>query len=93
MTLGLEYFAENNKEITFIHTFPGLVPTQIHTRLKAPEGSGVVGKALVVLLSRFGSTLQSVVGMSVLDCGARQVWVLTSDEYGPGELWRLGKSS
>lgn len=32
MTLGLGYFAENNKEITFIHTFPGLVSTEIFTK-------------------------------------------------------------
>ena len=57
MALGLEYFAESNKEITFLHTLPRLVPIQIYTRLKEPEGSGVVGKVLVALLSRFGSTL------------------------------------
>jgi hypothetical protein len=25
--------------------------------------------------------------------GARQAWVLTSDRYGLGELWRLGRNS
>jgi hypothetical protein len=48
MTLGLEYLAGNNREITFLHTFPGLVSTEIFTRLKAPEGSGVLKRALVV---------------------------------------------
>jgi hypothetical protein len=30
--------------------------------------------------------VQWALGMSVLDCGARQAWVLTTDRYGPGEL-------
>jgi hypothetical protein len=91
MTLGLEYLAENNNEITFLHTFPGLVSTSIFTRLKAPGGSGVLKRALVVFLSRFVSIVQWVLGKSVADCGARQAWVLTTDKFGPGELWRLGK--
>jgi hypothetical protein len=53
MTLGLEYFAERNKEVTFLHTFPGLVSTRIFTRLKAPREAGLVKSVLVVFLSRF----------------------------------------
>jgi hypothetical protein len=61
--------------------------------VKAPREAGAVGKMTVVILSRFVPMVQWVLGMSVLDCGARQAWALTSDRYGPGELWRLGKSS
>lgn len=41
MTLAIEYLAENDKRITFMHAFPGLVATDNFSRLAAPESFGI----------------------------------------------------
>jgi hypothetical protein len=46
MTLGLEYSAENNKGITFIHTFPGLCQPRFILGWKYRRGVGWWGRRL-----------------------------------------------
>jgi hypothetical protein len=92
-TLAFEYLAENDKQITFMHAFPGLVRTEIFSRLTAPESFGILGTVLLAIMSSFASTVQWLMGMSTLDCGARQAFILTSDKYGPGEVWRIDENS
>jgi hypothetical protein len=89
MTLALEHLALNDKRITFIHSFPGLVATDIFSRLKAPESFGIIGRILVKVVGRFVGTLQWLFGMSTADSGARQAFILTNAEFGPGEAWRI----
>jgi len=93
MTLAIEYLAENDKRITFMHAFPGLVATDNFSRLAAPESFGILGRVLVALIGRFVITVQRLFGMSAADCGARQAFLLTSDKYGPGEGWRIDQKS
>lgn len=91
-TLVMEHLSENDKNITFIHSFPGLVKTDNFTHLKAPEDSGSLAKLLVAVMSSVAWTAQRVLGISILDCGARNAWILTNEEYGPGQLWRVGEN-
>jgi hypothetical protein len=93
MTLALEYLSKSEKEITFLHAFPGLVATDNFSRLTAPRSFGILGKLFVVFISRFVNTLQRLLGMSVADCGARQAYLLTSEAYGPGQVWRIDDKS
>ena len=92
-SLALEYLAENDKRITFMHAFPGLVATENFSRLTAPESFGMFGRLLVVFIGRFVSMLQYLFGISAADCGARQAFLLTSDKYGPDEVWRINEKS
>lgn len=92
-TLSLEYLAENDKHITFIHAFPGLVSTGLFSRLRAPATFGILGKAVFAVVRFAASTLMRLFGMSPLDCGARQAFLLTSDTYSPGQVWRINDKS
>jgi hypothetical protein len=92
-TLALEYLAENDKRITFMHSFPGLVATDNFSRLAAPESFGLLGRVLVAFIGCFVSMVQHLFGMSAADCGARQAFLLASDKYGPGEVWRINEKS
>ncbi|KAF2107992.1 hypothetical protein BDV96DRAFT_692962 [Lophiotrema nucula] len=93
MTLALELLASNDKQITFMHAFPGLVATDNFSRLSAPESYGLIGRLILPLVARFISTMQWLFGMSAADCGARQAFLLTSDKYGPGVAWRIDQKS
>lgn len=92
-TLAFEYLADNDKKITFMHVFPGLVRTELFARVAAPETSGFLARILTRLFGRFGGILQWILGISALDCGARQAFLLTNDKYGPGEAWRIDDKS
>ena len=91
-SLAFEYLAENDKRITFLHACPGLVRTDNFSRLTAPESCGVAWRVLLALICGLVTTLQLIFGMSVKDCGERQAFHLTSDEYSPG-AWRIGRLS
>jgi hypothetical protein len=91
-SLAFEYLAENDKKITFMHVFPGLVSTGLFSRVAAPSTSGLLARSLTALFAGFGSLLVRILGVSALDCGARQAFLLTNDKYGPG-AWRIGDKS
>ncbi|KAF8857528.1 hypothetical protein BDZ45DRAFT_726701 [Acephala macrosclerotiorum] len=91
-TLTFEYLAKNEKGITFMHTFPGLVRTGLFSQVVAPESSGILARVLTAIMSTFGSIFLWLAGASALDCGARQAFILTSDNYGPG-AWRIDQNS
>ncbi|MCJ1454548.1 hypothetical protein MMC28_004901 [Mycoblastus sanguinarius] len=88
-SLAFEYLAENDKQITFLHAFPGWVRTDIFARLTAPESSGVGWRVTLALIRGLVATIMLIFGMSVEDSGERQAFHLTSDRYGPG-AWRIG---
>lgn len=46
-----------------------------------------------MIMSRMMYNVQWLLGIPVEDCGARQAYILTSDAYGPGELWRIDENS
>jgi NAD(P)-dependent dehydrogenase (short-subunit alcohol dehydrogenase family) len=91
-SLAFGYLAENDKKITFMHVFPGLVSTRLFSRVAAPSTSGQLARTLTALFAGFGSLLVWLLGVSALDCGARQAFLLTNDKYGPGAL-RIGDKS
>jgi hypothetical protein len=94
-SLSFAYLASNNenKNISFMHAFPGLVRTEIFSRVKAPQSSGWVPWILTAFMSGFAGWMQWFLGMSVADCGERMAWALTGDAFRPGELWRINEKS
>ncbi|KAM0136208.1 hypothetical protein ACHAO1_004685 [Botrytis cinerea] len=95
MTLALEYLSQNdaNMNITFIHSFPGLVASDNFSRLTAPDSFGLLGKILVPLIGTLFSVIQKIFGISTADCGARQAFLLTSDRLENGKTWRVDDKS
>ena len=92
-SLAFDVLATNDKQITFMHAFPGLVATDNFSRLAAPDSYGFIGRLILPLIARLISTVQWLFGMSAADCGSRQAFLLTSDKYGPGEPWRINERS
>lgn len=94
-TLALEYLSQNdaNMNITFIHSFPGLVASDNFSRLTAPDSFGLLGKILVPLIGTLFSVIQKIFGISTADCGARQAFLLTSDRFENGKTWRVDDKS
>lgn len=95
MTLGLEYLSQSdaNQNVTFIHSFPGLVASDNFYRLTAPDSFGLLGKILVPLIGTFFSVIQKIFGISTAECGARQAFLLTSDRFERGKTWRIDDKS
>ncbi len=87
-SLAFEHLAENDKRITFLHAYPGLVKTDIFARLIAPESSGVAWRAALVLIRGLVAIIMMLFAMSAEDSGERQAFHLTSDSYTPG-AWRI----
>ena len=91
-TLALEHLAENDKQITFFHAFPGLVSTDIFARLTATESAGMIWRLLLVMIRGLAAMAMLLFGMSTEASGERQAFLLTSDSYRPG-VWRINPSS
>lgn len=90
-SLAFEYLAEHEKQVTFIHSSPGLVRTEICAKLTAPVSSGILWKITLYLIRSLVAVVMLVVGISVEESGERQSFILTNDEYGPG-AWRIDAS-
>jgi hypothetical protein len=88
-SLVFEHLAENEKRITFLHAYPGLVQTDIFARLTAPESSGVVWRVTLASIRGLVAVVMLIFAMSAEDSGERQAFHLTSDRYNPG-AWRIG---
>ena len=91
-SLAFEHLAENDKRITFLHAFPGLVRTDIFARLTAPESSGIAWRVALALIRGLAAMVMLIFGISAEDSGERQAFHLTSDRYSPG-AWRIGSLS
>ena len=91
-TLAFEHLAEENKRIAFLHSYPGLVKTDIFARLTPPESSGLLWRVTLASIRGFVATVMLCIGMEVKECGERQAFHLTTDRYGPG-TWRINSSS
>ncbi|KAM0802944.1 hypothetical protein BDR22DRAFT_929586 [Usnea florida] len=92
MTLSFEHLAEENRRIAFLHTYPGLVKTDIFARLTPPESSGLLWRVTLASIRGLVAVVMLFVGMEVEECGERQAFHLTTDRYGPG-MWRINSSS
>lgn len=91
-SLALEHFAANDKQITFLHAFPGWVRTDIFARRTAPVSSGVAWRVTLAAIRGLVTVVMLIFGMSAEDTGERQAFHLTSDRYSPG-AWRISPKS
>ena len=91
-SLAFEHLAKTNRRFTFLHSYPGLVRTDIFARLTPPASSGIVRMLTLALIRGVVAILMLCVGMPVEECGERQSFLLTTDRYGPG-AWRINSSS
>ena len=94
-SLSFSHLSElpENKNITFIHSAPGLVRTEIFSRLKPSPESGFLARLWTVFFRKLMFNVQWYMGVSIADCGARQAYLLTSEAFGPGKLWRIDQES
>ena len=85
-SLALSYLAskEENKNITFLHTGPGLVKTDILWKLTAPEDSSLGWRITLPLFKGFLGVMWHFMGISAEESGERGAYHLTSDDFGPG---------
>ena len=90
-SLAFEHLAKTNTRFTFLHSYPGLVRTDIFARLTPPESSGIAWRMTLALIRGLVALLMLCVGMSVEECGERQAFLLTTDRFGPG-AWRIDSS-
>ena len=91
-SLAFERLAEKNERVTFLHSYPGLVRTDIFARLTPPESSGMVWRVTLAFIRGLVAVVMLCVGMPVEECGERQAFLLMTDRYGPG-AWRINSSS
>jgi NAD(P)-dependent dehydrogenase (short-subunit alcohol dehydrogenase family) len=86
MSLGMEYIAEKEKKVLFLHSYPGLVRTDIVARLEAPEGSSWLWALSVGAIKKVFAAYMWVRGMAVEESGERQAWILTSGKFETGKM-------
>ena len=91
-TLAFEHLAENNRRLSFLHAYPGLVRTNIFARLTPPESSGLLWRVTLASIRGLAAMVMLCFGMEVEECGERQAFHLTTDRYGPG-MWLIHSSS
>lgn len=92
-TLAFEYLANNHKEMTFIHDFPGWVQTDIFARLTPPESSGVFWRMALATIRGVVKVVMNIFGVSAEESGERQAYHLTCSDSGPGHVWRIDNKS
>ncbi|KFZ24708.1 hypothetical protein V502_00804 [Pseudogymnoascus sp. VKM F-4520 (FW-2644)] len=91
-SLALEHLAQDDERIAFLHVSPGLVNSGNFIRVTAAESAGVIWRAMLTVLCRMITAVQLIFGITPKECGERQAYHLTSDQFGPG-AWRVGNSS
>ena len=69
MTISFEHLAAQEPQMTFMHSYPGLVKTDIFTRLTPPAGSGIVWRVALASLRGFVAVLMMFFGLF-----ARGLW-------------------
>lgn len=95
MSLALDFIAEDpsNKSLTLMHASPGLVRTEIFSKLKAPESSSIFWWMALACIRNIVGFLMMVQGISPQESGERHVFHLTSDVFAPGALHLIDESS
>lgn len=95
MSLALDFLADDpsNKNLTFMHAFPGLVRTNIFAKLRAPESSSIFWWFTLAFIRNVVGLLMVVQGITPQDSGERHAFHLTSHVFGPGSLHLIDESS
>lgn len=91
-SLAFEYLATNDKCITFLHTCPGLVRTDIFARLTPPEGSSFLWRVALASIRGVVAVAMLLIGISIEESGERHAFHLTNDTHTPG-VWLIDPSS
>ncbi|OBT65010.1 hypothetical protein VE03_05663 [Pseudogymnoascus sp. 23342-1-I1] len=91
-SLALGHLAKDDERITFLHVFPGLVNSGNFIRVNAAESSGVIWRVMLMVFCRMITALQLIFGVTPEECGERQAYHLTIDQFSPG-AWRIDNSS
>lgn len=91
-TLALQYLAEHNPNITFIHHYPGWVMTENFSSIVAPQSSGTFWKLILNLVKGVAKSLAYCFGTLAEASGERQAFHLIHSQYEPG-IWRLNHAS
>lgn len=91
-SLALEHLAKDDERITFLHVFPGLVNSGNFIRVTAGESAGVVWRVMLSVFCRMITAVQLIFGITPEECGERQAYHLTSEQFGLG-AWRIDNSS
>ncbi|KFY54646.1 hypothetical protein V496_07226 [Pseudogymnoascus sp. VKM F-4515 (FW-2607)] len=91
-SLALEHLSKDDERITFLHVFPGLVNSGNFIRVNAAESAGVFWRVMLTVFCRMITAVQLIFGITPEECGERQAYHLTSEQFGPG-AWRIGNSS
>jgi hypothetical protein len=98
-TLAMEHLAAadpDNRTITFLHVFPGIVKTDIIARLTPPpdHSTGLGWQVGLAAFRGVAAVVMGLFGAEVQDCGDRQAYLLTSDAAVPhAGAWRIGAAS
>ena len=88
-SLAFEYLAATEPQITFLHSYPGWVRTDVFSHLAAGESSGMVWRVMLAVIRSVVGVLMCMMGMSVEESGERQAFLLTTQSFGTG-AWRVG---
>ncbi|KAL2065554.1 hypothetical protein VTL71DRAFT_3224 [Oculimacula yallundae] len=83
-SLTFDHLAKYDTTITFLHSFPGLVKTNIFAAQTAPKSSGLLWKISLALLRMVFAFLMAVLGISPEESGEKQAFILTTKKFGPG---------
>ncbi|KAK0619700.1 hypothetical protein B0T14DRAFT_566524 [Immersiella caudata] len=86
MSLGMEYLAKRERKVLFLHSYPGLVRTDIVARLEAPEGSSWLWVLAVGLTKKAFAMYMVLKGTPVEESGEMQAYILTSGEFEAGKM-------
>lgn len=91
-SLAFEHLAKDDERITFLHVFPGLVNSGNFIRVNVADSAGVVWRVMLMIFCRMITAVQLIFGTTPKECGERQAYHLTSDQFRPG-AWRIDNSS
>ncbi|KAL2197682.1 hypothetical protein P885DRAFT_35645 [Corynascus similis CBS 632.67] len=83
-SLALEHLARQYRDISFLHAHPGLVRTDIFSRLEAPPGSSLLWRVVVFFVKKGATALMWLRGITPEESGERHAWHLTGPEFGEG---------
>lgn len=83
-TLAFDYLSQNDPKITFIHSFPGLVRTDIFAKHTASEDAGWVWRITLPVVKGLFALLMMLLGTDPKESGERQAFILTSERFGKG---------
>lgn len=87
-TLSLRYLSEQEKDIVFIHAFPGFVDTENPRRRKPPTPPGIFQAAYLRMVSVLMTIAWYFMAICPADSAQRQAYHLTNERYTPG-MWRI----